>query len=159
MPLPCPANDFALDAAALQAAAKTAGAIMLANPCNPTGRVLPAAELAMLIALCQREGLLLILDQSFSSVISDHEGWRRSVGEAFDKLVLIDSFSKNHLMQGARVAAALVPQALSPGIVAAHQTLVSAAPTPGQRLAHHALELGHAMPDLSAQRALSLIHI
>lgn len=151
--LPTKANGFDLDMTEMRAQARDAGAIMLANPCNPTGRVLPADELAMLTALCREHGMLLILDQSFSSVIHAQEAWHAAVTPTFDSLVLIDSFSKNYLMQGARVAAALVPQALLGGIVAAHQTIVSAAPTPGQMLALHALEQGEAMPDLSAQRA------
>ncbi len=151
--LPRVPNTFALDRAELVSQAKSAGAIMLANPCNPTGRILPADELSALATLCKQNDMLLILDQSFSTVIFDQAAWRASVAPVFDRLVLIDSFSKNNLMQGARVAAALVPQTMKDDVIAAHQTIVSAAPTPGQYLALHALEHGHKMPDLSAQRA------
>ena len=151
--LPRAANGFALDMTEMRAQARDADAVMLANPCNPTGRILPADELAALASLCEQRQLLLVLDQSFSSVIFDQAAWRASVTSAFDRLVLIDSFSKNNLLQGARVAAALVPLAIKDDVIAAHQTIISAAPTPGQYLALHALKHGQSMPDLSAQRA------
>jgi len=151
------ASDFALDLDRMEHEAASCGAraVMLANPCNPTGRILPAAELAALADVCRRRDMLLVLDQSFSHVIFDEQAWAASVVPDSDRLVLIDSFSKNNILQGARVAAALVPKWLSEAFVTVHQTIVSAAPTPGQKLALHALESGFAMPSLARQREMA----
>ncbi len=155
------ASDFALDLARLESEAQASGAraVVIANPCNPTGRILPAAELAALADLCRRQDMLLVLDQSFSHVIADAGAWAASVVPSFDRLVLIDSFSKNNILQGARVAAALLPKWLVEPFVTVHQTIVSAAPTPGQKLALHALDTGFAMPSLAAQRAMAAAFI
>jgi aspartate/methionine/tyrosine aminotransferase len=152
-----PASDFALDLDRLEreSAACGARAVILANPCNPTGRILPTAELAALADLCRRQDMLLVLDQSFSHVIFDEAAWASSVVPSFDRIVLIDSFSKNYILQGARVAAALVPKWLSEPFVTVHQTIVSAAPTPGQKLALHALDKGFSMPSLARQREMA----
>jgi aspartate/methionine/tyrosine aminotransferase len=151
------ADDFALDIERLrhEAAACNAQAVMLSNPCNPTGRILRAAEIAALSDLCQETGMLLILDQSFSGIVFDADLWRRSVVPVSDRLVLIDSFSKNHILQGARVGCAALPDWLAETFVTVHQSIVSAAPTPGQKLALHALDTGRAMPSLAAQRGLA----
>lgn len=150
-------TDFALDLDRLEREAASCGAraIVLANPCNPTGRILPADELAGLAELCRRQDMLLVLDQSFSHVIFDEPAWAASVVPNSDRLVLIDSFSKNNVLQGVRVAAALVPKWLSESFVTVHQTIVSAAPTPGQKLALHALDTGFSMPSLVRQRAMA----
>ena len=152
-----PDDDFALDIARLASEADSCGAraVLIANPCNPTGRILPEAELAALAALCADRGMLLILDQSFSSIIFDEAAWWRSVVPGFDGLVLVDSFSKNNVLQGARVAAVMVPEWLSEPFVTVHQTIMSAAPTPGQKLALHAIREGSAMPALHRQREMA----
>jgi aspartate/methionine/tyrosine aminotransferase len=130
-----PAADFALDLdrLAAEAEAQDAKAVMLSNPCNPTGRILRAREVEGLAEICRARGMLLIVDQSFSGVIFDAAGWARSVAPAFDRLVLVDSFSKNYLLQGARVAAVAAPSWLVESAATVHQTIVSAAPTPGQK--------------------------
>lgn len=149
-------SGFALDIERLVQSCETRNirAVMLSNPCNPTGRILEARELHDLAALCQARRMLLIVDQSFSGIVFDHAMWAASVTPGFDRLVLVDSFSKNAVLQGARVAAAMVPGDLLDPTVVAHQTIVSAAPTPGQKLALHALETGAQMPRLDVQRAM-----
>lgn len=150
-------TDFALDLDRLEHEAQSCGAraVIIANPCNPTGRILPNAELKTLAEICQRLDMLLILDQSFSHVIFDDSAWAASVVSSTDRLVLVDSFSKNNVLQGVRIATALVPRWLSEAFVTVHQTIVSAAPTPGQKLALHALESGFSMPSLTRQREMA----
>lgn len=151
------ADGFALDIAQMTriCEARDIRAVMLSNPCNPTGRILGSRELEDLACLCKAREMLLILDQSFSSIIFDEAAWARSVVSGFDQLVVVDSFSKNYLLQGARVAAALLPGWLVERAVSAHQTIASSAPTPGQKLALHAIETGSDMPRLDVQRRLA----
>lgn len=68
--------------------------------------------------------------------------------------MIVDSFSKNHVLQGARVAALAVPDWLVDAAATVHQTVVSAAPTPGQKLALHAIGAGRRLPRLDAQRGM-----
>lgn len=150
------ADDFALDIPRLarEAEACNAGAVVLSNPCNPTGRILRGRELADLAALCRERGMLLIVDQSFSGIVFDSEVWAESVVPGFDRLVIVDSFSKNHVLQGARVAAAAVPDWLVDAMATVHQTVTSSAASPGQKLALHAIETGMRLPQLDVQRGM-----
>lgn len=148
------AEDFRIDLAALDATAASAGvrAIILSNPCNPTGRILSRDEMAGLAALAERRGLTLIIDQSFSGFVFDEARWRASVAAASDRIVVIDSFSKNWTLQGARLGAALLPDWLVEPAVTVHQTVLSAAPTPSQLMALHLIKTGAKPPPLAAQR-------
>lgn len=150
-------SDFSLNLSELKILAKSrnAKAIILANPCNPTGRIMPSDEIAAINKICNLFDMQLILDQSFSRIIFDHEAWKNSIIKDVDNLFLVDSFSKNYLMQGARVASALVPGVIADKIINIHQTLVSSAPSPAQQLALWAIEVDNSMPDLSHQRTLA----
>lgn len=149
-------TGFALDLDKLEQVIKQhrPGAIILANPCNPTGRILPPESVAGLQQLCDRHTMLLMLDQSFSNVVYDHDAWRASKTGASQNTLLFDSFSKNHLLQGARVAATMVPKRLAKTFVATHQTIISAAPSPGQKMALAAFA-GDASAPLDHQRAMT----
>ncbi|MEM1361248.1 MAG: pyridoxal phosphate-dependent aminotransferase [Pseudomonadota bacterium] len=139
-PLFCPTSaelELALDMVALErlVSEQSPGAIILANPCNPTGRIIPTNQLDDLVGLCVDHGVLLMLDQSFSNIVFDKSAWKASTTRPTQNIVLFDSFSKNYVLQGARVGAAMVPKRLAERFVALHQTIVSSAPTPGQKLA------------------------
>lgn len=150
-------TDFALDFDRLQSVVEDCApsAIMLANPCNPSGRILPPEELRTLAEICRDKDMLLLLDQSFSNIVFDQSLWHASVTDVEDNVILFDSFSKNHLLQGARVAAAMVPDHLADAFIAFHQTLLSAAPTPGQKMALAALASGKTFPPLDRQREMA----
>ena len=149
-------TGFTLDLIKLEALIKSENpsAILLSNPCNPTGRILPGNSLENLVDLCDRYTIFLLLDQSFSNIVSDKTMWVNSRAVGSGNLILFDSFSKNHLLQGARVAAAMVPERLAEEFMATHQTIVSAAPTPGQKMALDALA-GDNPPSLDRQRAMT----
>lgn len=139
--------------------AQSPGALILANPCNPTGRILPGPAVQALVDLCSAHDVLLMLDQSFSNIVFDADAWRASVARPTGRLLLFDSFSKHHLLQGARVAAAMIPEPMAEAFVALHQTLLSAAPTPGQKMALSALANPEPPLSLDLQRAMALAFI
>ena len=58
-------------------------------------------------------------------------------------------------MQGARVAATLVPSDISEHVITMHQTFMSSASTPAQKIALWAIDSKNSMPDLSQQRNLA----
>lgn len=154
-------KGFELDFEALETAVRdhTPGALILANPCNPTGRILPAAELRTLADMCRAHNVLLMLDQSFSNIIFDRTAWHASVVAGTDHILLFDSFSKNHLLQGARVAVAMLPAHLADAVVSMHQSILSAAPTPGQKMALAALGNDTPAPTLAPQREMARLFI
>ena len=150
-------DSFCIDILELKTLVETRRpkAIIISNPCNPTGRITPRSELKELVKICNIFDLYLIIDQSFSSIVFDHNSWKTSVITDVRKLILVDSFSKNFLMQGARVAATLVPNDISEHVIRMHETFMSSAPTPAQKIALWAMEWENSMPDLSQQRNLA----
>jgi aspartate/methionine/tyrosine aminotransferase len=105
--LPCRAeHGFVPSAAEAEALcdARTR-AVVLVSPNNPTGAVYPPEVLAGFLDLCERRGLLLVLDETYRDFLDGephalfrHEGWR-------ERLVQLYSFSKAYCVPGHRVGA------------------------------------------------------
>ncbi|WP_375740135.1 aminotransferase class I/II-fold pyridoxal phosphate-dependent enzyme [Pseudomonas boanensis] len=103
--VPCPAEGgFRPDIAALKAAInERTRAIFFANPNNPTGAVLSAAELEGIAALAQEHDLWVVADEVYESLcfekphcsIATLPGMR-------ERTVSIGSLSKSHAMTGWR---------------------------------------------------------
>lgn len=150
-------EGFRLDPGALARLLADTGAraVILANPGNPTGLIATQAELAGAMAACAAAGALLVLDESFSEIIADRQAWADSVITAHPNLVVINSFSKNHHLQGQRVAACMVHASLQEDFIAVHQALMSSAPSLGQAAALAALRAGKVI-DYSASRAIAV---
>lgn len=93
-------------------------ALVLSNPCNPTGNVLQGRELAKLVALARQRDVTLILDEFYSHFIYTREGkpGRGPVsGAAFvedverDPVLLVDGLTKSFRYPGWRVGWTLGP--------------------------------------------------
>ena len=80
-----------------------ARAIVLSNPANPTGRIHPGREIDAIAGIARESGALLLIDESFSGVLFAQDKWRESVCSAYERLVVVNSFSKSHHLQGLRV--------------------------------------------------------
>lgn len=150
-------QGFRLDPAELAAALAATGAraVLLANPGNPTGRIATPEELDGAREACAAAGALLVLDESFSEIIADPAAWAASLTAPHPNLVVINSFSKNHHLQGQRVAACLLHSSRWESFVAVHQALVSSAPSLGQSAALAALQAGTII-DYAPARAIAV---
>lgn len=81
-------------------------AILICNPCNPTGAVLSRAEMLTICDIVREYGLWLIADEVYRDFV--YEGAADSFGQMeriSDRLVLLDSASKRFSAGGARVGA------------------------------------------------------
>lgn len=130
-------DGFRIDPDGLRRMADTesAKAVILSNPCNPTGRIHGPDELSAVLDVAERVGALVLLDESFSELVFDAKAWAKAAVAGSAGLVLFNSFSKNYHLQGLRVAACLVNERHVAAVVAAHQTLVSSAPSISQTIA------------------------
>jgi len=129
-------DGFAIRRPAVDAAMRksAAAAIVLSNPGNPTGRVYSSQELDILLTAAEENNAYLMLDESFSQFHFDEDQWVASSTRSSKKLVLFNSFSKNFYLQGLRVAACMAHTDAIKSIVAAHQTLISSAPSASQAI-------------------------
>lgn len=104
--------------------------VLVANPGNPTGTVIPRGELAALYALVRSHGGWLVVDEIYHELIYDqNEPTALALG---DDVVVINSFSKYWCMTGWRLGWMVVPTDLVPAVERLAQNIFLAAPTPAQ---------------------------
>ena len=84
--------------------------LVLASPANPTGTVLPAAELAAIAGWCVTHGVQLVSDEIYHRI--DYAGAATSAWQYSREAVVVNSFSKYFAMTGWRLGWLLVPQRL-----------------------------------------------
>ena len=151
-------DGFAVDPAALAATmAKTgAGAVLLSNPANPTGRIHPGHEIDEIAGVAREFGALLLIDESFSGVVFARDKWHESTCSAYERLVVVNSFSKSHHLQGLRVGACAAQGQLFEDIVSVHQTAASTASSLSQAAVLALLDTGDELPDYGREREMSM---
>ena len=78
--------------------------LMLCNPNNPTGQVIPREMLEEILAVCEQKGIFLFIDECFLDLTE--EGNRFTMKphlEAQDNLLLLKAFTKSYGMAGLRL--------------------------------------------------------
>ena len=151
-------DGFAVDSAALAATVAGTGAraIVLSNPANPTGRIHPGPEIDAIVGVARESGTLVLIDESFSGVVFAEDKWRGSVCSAYERLVLVNSVSKSHHLQGLRVGMCAAQGELFDDIVSVHQTAASAASSLSQAAVLALFDSGGETPDYRRERSMAL---
>ncbi|MEP7344254.1 MAG: pyridoxal phosphate-dependent aminotransferase [Gemmatimonadaceae bacterium] len=125
--------------------AKTRG-LMLNSPCNPTGAVYTASELADILALAEERGWWVISDEIYRRIAYDGPatGALQATG-ARDRLVMIDGVAKSFAMTGWRVGWSVAPVTVTKAMSALQSHTTSNATTMAQHATVTALtERDHA---------------
>lgn len=86
--------------------------VIVASPANPTGTVLPAAELAAIAAWCDAEGVRLISDEVYHGLVYPGAPETSCAWQTSRNAVVTNSFSKYFAMTGWRLGWLLVPAEL-----------------------------------------------
>lgn len=117
--------------------------LIINSPANPTGAIIPRAELEDLADLAQERDLLVLSDEVYRHI---------TYGKAFtsisqlpgmaERCVIIDSFSKAFAMTGWRIGYAAAPPEIARAMESAHEYSVSCIGAPVQLAALEALRLG-----------------
>lgn len=108
-------------------------AVMLASPSNPTGTVIPADEMAAMIAQVKQRGGVMLVDEIYHELI--YEQGSPSALSMSDELFVTNSFSKYFCMTGWRLGWLVVPEAYLEAIERLAQNLFIAPPTLSQHAA------------------------
>jgi aspartate/methionine/tyrosine aminotransferase len=85
-------------------------AVMLASPSNPTGSVIPEAQLRQLIEFVEQKGACLIMDEIYHGLVYDSQA-ATAVGRS-ENVLVINSFSKYFTMTGWRLGWLVAPQSM-----------------------------------------------
>lgn len=143
-----PENDFKVRAEDLeeQVTDKTK-AILIGFPSNPTGAVMPRAELAKVAEVALRHDLLVISDEIYDRLVYDGEEHTcfASLPGMQDRTILLGGFSKAYAMTGWRVGYATASAHILEAMMKIHQYTLMCAPTMSQMAALEALRQGEAI--------------
>lgn len=86
--------------------------VVIASPANPTGTVIPPAELAAIASWCDDSGVRLISDEVYHGLVYDGAPQTSCAWQTSRNSVVVNSFSKYYAMTGWRLGWLLVPAGL-----------------------------------------------
>lgn len=132
-------------------------AIFINSPSNPTGWVASLEQLAAILDLARRHGLWIVADEVYGR-FSWREGTNvapsfHQVAEPEDRLIFVNTFSKNWAMTGWRIGWIEVPKALDPVVQNLVQYSSSGTAVFMQRAAIEALDNGEPFLAFQLERA------
>lgn len=117
-------------------------AIVVNNPCNPTGALLPKPILGEIARVAKERNLSVISDEVYKSLVYDGKK-HCSVLEFPDmrnRTILIDSLSKKYAMTGWRLGWAVGPKEVIAAMTKMQENVAACAPLPSQYGAIEALK-------------------
>lgn len=114
--------------------------LMLNSPCNPTGAVYGAGELAAIVELAAERGWWLISDEIYRRIAYEAPApGVLSVAGRRDHVVVVDGVAKAYAMTGWRIGWAIAPAAVARTMTALQSHVTSNATTVAQHAALVAL--------------------
>jgi aspartate/methionine/tyrosine aminotransferase len=109
--LPCGADEgYQISAAALAALEPAPDAVIIASPANPTGTIIPPAELAAIAQVCQARGIRIISDEIYHGL--SYTGPTETMLVHAPDALVVNSFSKYFSMPGWRLGWLVAPEDL-----------------------------------------------
>ncbi len=117
---------------------ETTRAVLVASPSNPTGTLIPQAELRAIHEIVQQRGGILIVDEIYHGLV--YKGKAQTALALDGDVFVINSFSKYFGLTGWRIGWMVAPQAAIADLDKLAQNLFLAAPTPAQYAALAAFE-------------------
>jgi aspartate aminotransferase len=105
--------------------------IFVNSPSNPTGWIISAEEIAALLAFARRRGLWLIADEVYSRIVYGNRAAPSFLDQSDpeDRLIVVNSFSKNWAMTGWRLGWLAAPTDLLPQLEKLVEFNTSGSPT------------------------------
>jgi aspartate/methionine/tyrosine aminotransferase len=108
-------------------------AVVLASPSNPSGSIIPAAELAGLVERCSSRGVRVVLDEAYAAFRFDGGGFGHRDRCAGGDPVRIGSASKTFALPGWRMGWLVAEPELAGRTAQAQAALLNPPATPPQR--------------------------
>jgi N-succinyldiaminopimelate aminotransferase len=142
-----PENGYAFSAQDLEKEIRGRGlsAILLSNPCNPTGQVIGGQKLADWVATARRLDCTLLIDEFYSHYVWNEHGPIMTAASHVedvdrDPVVIFDGLTKNWRYAGWRIAWTVGPRSVIEAVSSAASFLDGGASRPLQRAALPLLE-------------------
>ncbi len=153
-------DGWAIDPARLEAAiGPRTRALILNNPCNPTGAAYGMDTYEAVAQAARRHELVVLVDEIYTDYMYDLPFVPfRGMPDMAERTITLNSFSKNYIMTGWRVGCIIAPPQVVRAVQAINENLVYSAPSVSQRAALHALrlrdEIGTVYTDAYKERVL-----
>lgn len=130
-------------------------AIVVNSPSNPTGWIATVEDLEALLDLSRRHGLWIVADEIYGRLVYDRDRAPsfHDLMQADDRVLFVQTLSKNWAMTGWRVGWLEAPPELGPTIENLVQYTTSGLPVPLQRGAVAALTMGEEVTRIQIDRA------
>jgi aminotransferase len=117
--------------------------ILIGNPNNPTGAVVPKAELEGIAQLAREHNLIVAIDEVYGRLVYDTEHVSIAAMPGMrERTILLDGFSKAYAMTGWRVGYVATPAHILEAMLKVHQYTIMCAGTSAQEAALEALRHG-----------------
>lgn len=152
--------DFSMDELRREILGRGLSAILMSNPCNPTGKLVGGEELRGWVSIAGNLGCTLLLDEFYSHYIWNDAVLDNSPGKVSsamfiedverEPIVIFDGLTKNWRYPGWRVAWTLGPKEVIQTITSAGSFLDGGASRPLQRAAVPLLEPRTALSEARA---------
>ncbi len=129
-------------------------ALVLNSPSNPTGWTATTADLEAVLELSRKHGFWIIADEIYGRLFyaAGRAPSFHDIMSADDRVMFVQTFSKNWAMTGWRIGWLEAPAELGPVIENLMQYSASGVAVPMQRAAHVALEQGEESLRLQLER-------
>jgi aspartate/methionine/tyrosine aminotransferase len=156
------AYSFDADELAREIRGRGLGAILLSNPCNPTGKALFGEALERWVATARTYDCTLLLDEFYSHYVwADGAPPIVSAAEFVDDverdpIVIVDGLTKNWRYPGFRVTWVVGPSRTIEAVTSAGSFLDGGASRPMQRAAIDLIDVAHVRAETDAIRATFL---
>ncbi|NPV89440.1 MAG: aminotransferase class I/II-fold pyridoxal phosphate-dependent enzyme [Firmicutes bacterium] len=137
-------DEFRVTPEALEAAInERTKALILSYPNNPTGAIMPRENLEGIAEVARRHNLLVISDEIYSELTyEDRHTSIASLPDMYDRVLLLNGFSKAYAMTGWRIGYAAGHEEIIAAMCKLHQYTIMCAPTQAQYAAIEALKNG-----------------
>ncbi len=147
VPVPVPTYadyDFGVRASEIAAAiTPRTKMILIGNPNNPTGAVVPRAELEGVAKLAIEHNLIVAIDEVYSRLVYETEYVSIAALPGMrERTILLDGFSKAYAMTGWRIGYVAAPVHIVEAMLKIHQYAIMCAGTAPQEAALEALRNG-----------------
>ncbi|NCB70634.1 MAG: aminotransferase class I/II-fold pyridoxal phosphate-dependent enzyme [Clostridia bacterium] len=119
-------------------------AIILNTPNNPTGSCLSLETMHKIAEFCEKHDIIVVADDIYTAFSFDSEFVPiMNIDSMKKRTITINSFSKNFVMTGFRVANIIAPEEVIQTIQKINENVVFTTPSVSQRAALHALSMRH----------------
>lgn len=116
-------------------------AIIINNPCNPTGMAIEKSELEQIAKLAIEHNIMVISDEIYEKILFDGRKFTSmaEIAGMQERTILINGFSKSYVMTGLRIAYIAAPKQIVSNMIKLQQHSASSAASVSQYMAVEAL--------------------